>query len=150
MSTIKDGVEIYEESNGLIKSGKFVAENITTAGRFINGADMLGSDGKTYHNSGTTALPVWQDVDSISTSELATGAVTLAKLATGIIPSHIVKFFKLGSTITTTTLTGLAVGDFVISLKADGTVTVEVCATINTLPSDPADDTYVLVLRVAA
>lgn len=76
------------------------------------------------------------------------GSIGLTELATIIQPSHVVKFVKLGSTITTTTLTGLAVGDFVIRvIAADGTTTVKLCAQANTLPDDPADADYIIVLR---
>jgi len=79
------------------------------------------------------------------------GAITLAKLASGITPSHVVKFVALGSTITTTTLTGLAVGDLVIRvITATATVTAKLCATINTLPDNPEDADYIIVLRAAA
>lgn len=89
--------------------------------------------------------------DSVETSEVKNANITLAKLASGITPSHVVKFAKLGSTITTTTLTGLAVGDLVIRvIAAGGTVTVKPCATINTLPDNPEDADYVIVLRAAA
>lgn len=121
-----------------------------TARKFAVGCELLGNDGKNYTNSGTVASPSWQDENSIATGEIATSAVTLAKLASGITPSHIVKFFKLGSTITTTTLTGLTVDDIVISIIGDGTVTVATCSVANTLPADPADTTYLLVLRAVA
>ena len=150
MSKVIDGVEIFEESGGLITEGKSIGDIPTTAGRFAIGCEILGADGKVYRNAGTVASPSWQDTDSIATSEIATGAITLAKLATGITSSHIVKFFKLGSTITTTALTGAAVGDLVVTITAFGTVTVEAVGTINTLPSDPADDSYVIVFRAVA
>lgn len=89
--------------------------------------------------------------DAVETAKIKDANVTLAKLATGITPSHVVKFAKLGSTITTTALAGLAVGDLVIRiLAADGTVTCKPVATIDTLPDDPEDGDYVIVLRAAA
>lgn len=69
---------------------------------------------------------------------------------TDITPSHFIKFVKLGSAITSTTLTGLAVGDLVIRFAVDGTVTAKPCATINTLPDNPADTDYLVVLRATA
>lgn len=81
MSRIIDEIEIYEESNGLIVKGKALDSTIpTTAGRFVPGADILGVDGKLYRNAGTTASPSWQDTDSITTTEIADGAVTNAKV----------------------------------------------------------------------
>lgn len=205
MSKVINGVEIFEESDGLIIKGAFVGAPVTTAGVFAIGCEILGADGKAYRNAGTTASPVWQDTDSISTSEIAdlaittgkiaasavtyakvqnvsatdrllgrksTGAgvveeitvggdisqvgstftiganaVTFAKLATLVQPSHVMKFFVLGSSITGTTLTGLLVNDYIVTIKADGTVTVETCAVADTLPSDPADTSYILVFR---
>lgn len=89
--------------------------------------------------------------DSVETAKIKAANVTLAKLATGIVPSHVVKFAVLGSTITTTTLTGLVVGDLVIHfITATSTVTVKPCATADTLPDDPADTDYIVVLRAAA
>lgn len=94
---------------------------------------------------------------AIALSKLATGAlptwntVALANLAAWITPSSVIKFVALGSTITTTTLTGLAVDDLVIHfIAASSTVTAKLCATANTLPDDPADADYVIVLRTAA
>lgn len=103
-----------------------------------------------YENQGTTAAASFNVVGDVTDAEIGSGAVTLAKLATGITPSHVVKFFKLGSTITTTALTGLAVDDLIVSILADGTATVATCATVNTLPADPADTTYLIVFRAAA
>lgn len=88
--------------------------------------------------------------DSVETLKIKNANVTLAKLAAGITPSHVVKFFRLGSTITTTALTGLAVDDLIVSILTDGTVTVATCAQADTLPADPADTTYLIVFRAAA
>ncbi|MDD4027024.1 MAG: hypothetical protein PHO75_02430 [Candidatus Shapirobacteria bacterium] len=87
---------------------------------------------------------------NVTTGKIAANAVTLAKLAAGIAASHIVKFFVLGSTITTTALAGLAVDDLIVSILADGTVTVATCAVADTLPADPADTTYLIVFRAVA
>lgn len=89
--------------------------------------------------------------NAVETAKIKDANVTLAKLATLISPSHVVKFVKLGSTITTTTLVGLAVGDLVVRiLAADGKVTAKLCTTANTLPDDPADGDYIIVLRATA
>lgn len=122
----------------------------TTANKFAVGCRMIGADGKNYTNAGTAASPSWQDVNDVATSEIANGAVTLAKLAAGITSSHIIKFFKLGSTITTTALVGVAVNDLVVTIVADGTVTVAPVTVADTLPADPADTSYVLVFRAVA
>jgi hypothetical protein len=100
--------------------------------------------------AGTISNKTIDSSNVIAGAALTAATVTLAKLAAGITPSHVIKFMKLGSTITTTALTGLAVGDIVIRIEAAGTVVVALCATINTLPADPADTDWVLVLRAAA
>ena len=102
--------------------------------------------------NGSTKTPVINQDGTLNGSAVIDAAsITLAKLATGITPSHVIKFVKLGSEITTTTLTGLAVGDLVIRfIAASSTVTAKLCATANTLPDDPADADYIVVLRAAA
>ena len=152
MTRVIDEIEIYtEDESGLITSGRAQDSTFpTTAGRFAPGCTLLGPNGVMYKNTGTTASPSWDSVDSIATSEIAANAVTLAKLATGVTPSHILKFFKLGSTITTTALVGAAVDDLVVTIVADGTVTVAPVTVADTLPADPADTSYVLVFRAAA
>jgi len=98
----------------------------------VNSTEVIDKDGK------------------LLTAGIKDANVTLAKLSAGITPSHVIKFFKLGSTITTTALAGLAVGDLIVSILADGTAAVATCAVANTLPADPADTTYLIVFRAAA
>lgn len=87
----------------------------------------------------------------LDSTNIGAGAILLSDLAAGILPSHVIKFARLGSTITTTALVGLAVGDLVIQfIAATSTVTVTPCAVADTLPADPADADYVVVLRAAA
>ncbi len=146
-----EGIITYGiDEAGLITIGYFSGAVPTTANKFTAGCFLVGSDGKAYTNGGSSAAPSFQDINSIQTGEIATGAVTLAKLASGITSSHIVKFFKLGSTITGTTLVGVAVNDLVVTIVGDGTVTVAVASQADTLPADPADTSYVIVFRAAA
>jgi hypothetical protein len=57
----------------------------TTAGIFTKGAEYTNtSTGVTYRNGGTTASPSWQNTDEISTSEIASNAITFAKLASPV------------------------------------------------------------------
>jgi hypothetical protein len=89
--------------------------------------------------------------DAVETAKIKDANVTLAKLAAIISPSHVIKFLRLGSTITTTALVGLVVGDLVIRfIAADSTVTAKLCAVTDTLPDDPADADYIVVLRATA
>lgn len=152
--TVKNGLRVLArdfQGKVLICSGTA----IPTGDGYAKGALFMKTDVVTgtkglYENQGTNTSASFNVIGDITAAEIGTGAVTLAKLATGITASHIVKFFVLGSTITTTALTGLAVGDLIVSIIADGTVTVATCATINTLPADPADTTYLIVFRAAA
>lgn len=77
MSKVIDGVEIYDESNGLIVKGKFVGPQVTTAGRFIKGCEILGADGITYANVGTAESPSWVDADSVVSGDLAVSGNTV-------------------------------------------------------------------------
>jgi hypothetical protein len=85
MSRIIDEIEIFNETpDGLITNGKAIDSTIpTTASRFAPGANILGVDGKNYVNSGTTAVPVWQDSGEIVTSEIAAQAITMPKIVRG-------------------------------------------------------------------
>lgn len=95
MSRVIDEIEIYTENeSGLITSGKAQDSTIpTTAGRFAPGCLLLGVDGKTYKNTGTTASPSWADIESISSADIAdssivnadinaSAAIAISKLAT--------------------------------------------------------------------
>lgn len=89
--------------------------------------------------------------NTIESAKIKDANITLAKLATGIVWSDVIKFVKLGSTITTTALAWLAVWDLVLQfVAADDTVVAAPCATADTLPNDPADADYIVVLRAAA
>lgn len=52
----------------------------TTAGTYAAGCVCINTgDAKTYTNSGTSAAPSWQNVNEITTAEIADAAVTPAK-----------------------------------------------------------------------
>lgn len=137
---------------------------------FIKTDAATGTKGL-YENQGTTAAASFNVIGDVTGAEIADGSivvaklandavetakiknanVTLAKLAAAIAPSHVVKFVKLGSEITSTTLTGLLVGDLVLRfIVASSTVTAKLCAVADTLPDDPADGDYLVVLRAVA
>lgn len=74
---------VYEESN----DGKVIHATInsgtipTTADLYIPGATVVDlSTGTLYKNTGTSASPSFNNVDEISTSEIADGAITAAKV----------------------------------------------------------------------
>lgn len=159
-STLK--VLLVDESNKVLLC---TGTAVPTGAGYAKGCLFIKTDAAAgtkglYENQGDTVTASFNVVGDITAAEIANDAVTtakilnsnvtLAKLAAGILPSHIVKFFKLGSTITTTALVGLAVGDLIVSILADGTVTVATCATVDTLPADPADTTYLIVFRAVA
>lgn len=70
--------------SGLIMNGYFTGTGATpptTANTFGVGCVMQNTDdGIVYRNSGTSASPSWQNEDQISTSEIADGAITAAKV----------------------------------------------------------------------
>ena len=84
--------------------------------------------------------------DAVETAKIKDANVTLGKLAAGITPSHIVKFLVSGSTITDTTLVGLAVDDLIVTITATG-VSVATCGTADTLPFTPGDTDSLLYLE---
>ena len=91
-----------------------------------------------------------------NTNDIADGAVTLAKLATAVAPSHVVKFAAQattagGAAAEAITVTGLAATDLVFAqIKDNGTSNVtllQAVPTANTLTltfsADPGNDTVV-------
>lgn len=93
---------------------------------------------------------------AIALTKLETGAlpststIALANLTAGITPSHVIKFARLGAGLTTTAMAGLVVGDLVIRITTAGAATCKPVATADTLPDDPGDTDYLIVLRAAA
>lgn len=75
-----EGILVYSrDENGYITSCKSTVATPSTANKFAVGCQLLGNDGKNYTNAGTVASPSFQDVNEISTAEIAAGAVTYAK-----------------------------------------------------------------------
>ena len=139
----------------------------------VNGTQIIDKDGKIYGDIhaaagsiGTTELAN----DAVTADKLATGAVdatalgsnavvtakildanvNLAKLAAGIKPSHIVKFFVPGSTSAGKTLEGLEEDDLIVTITALGVASVSVCEADDTLPDDQTDDSYLIVFRAVS
>ena len=90
------------------------------------------------------------NADAVETDKIKNANVTLGKLATGISPSHIVKFFVSGSTITDTTLVGLEEDDLIVTITATGAASVAVCAAEDTLPANPGETDYLIVFRAVS
>jgi len=129
----------------------------------VNGVQLIDKDGKIYGDihaaaGSIGATEIASDAvetakiknDAVTTAKILNANVTLAKLAPGISPVYVVKFFILGSSITGSTLEGLAVNDLVLTVLADGTSVVAPCTVVDTLPADPADTTYIIVFRATA
>lgn len=91
-------INIYlknEDDNIVLCSGTTVP-TADTAG-YAKGALFIktnAADGTkgVYENQGTTAASDFNLIGDISSAEIADGAVSLAKLATAVAPSHVVKF----------------------------------------------------------
>lgn len=129
----------------------------------VNGVQIIDKDGKIYGDIHAAAGSIGATElatdavetakiknDAVTTSKILNANVTLAKLATAIQPVYVVKFFVLGSSITGSTLEGLAVNDLVLTVLADGTSVVAPVTVVDTLPADPADTTYIIVFRATA
>lgn len=81
---------MVQETNeaGLVTQGssKWIP---TTADVYAPGC-ILTVNGVVYTNAGSAAVPSFQDINSIATSEIADGAVTSAKMDTSVIQSRVV------------------------------------------------------------
>lgn len=77
-----DNVLVYAtDEKDRVTLGKVTTAIPSTANAYALPCILLGNDGKVYSNKGTLAVPSFQDMDSISTSEIADLAITPAKLA---------------------------------------------------------------------
>ena len=131
------------------KDGKIYGDIHAAAGSI--GTTELADDGVTTDKIAAGAITVTELAsNAVETAKIKNANVTLGKLAAGITPSYIVKFFVLGSTITGTALEGLAVDDLIVTIPTSGSVSVAVCVAEDTLPADPADDSFLIVFRAAA
>lgn len=118
-----------------------------------------------YENQGTNALSDFNLIGSISSAEIGDGQVTLAKLATGVAPSHVVKFageFTTagGDAAEQASVAGVLATDIVIaSILNNGTNNVTLLQAAAgtdvidfTMSADPSTDCVIsyVVLRAAA
>ncbi len=118
-------VLVYDYTpGGLVVKGTLTAGTTppTTASTYAVGCEITNTvTGVVYRNGGTVASPSWQNTDEISTSEIADGAVTAAKirdtaeartatadgLTTGLITSPVsaIKFVAVTSAAATNAIT---------------------------------------------
>ena len=137
-----DAVTADKLADNAVVTANIVAKNVTgekIANKAVDTAQI--ADGA------IEALQI--NTDAVETAKIKNENVTLGKLAAGITPSHIVKFFVLGSTITDTTLVGLAVNDLIVTITATG-VSVATCGTADTLPFNPEETDYLIVFRAVS
>lgn len=168
------GINVYPcivDDNGYILYGKFdtLSTPPTTTLIFQKGCIMVKTDAADtvkacYENVGTLAAPSWNLLGDVSTGDLANGSVTLAKLATGVAPSHVVKFAGQPTTVggaaaEAFTVTGALSTDLAfVQIVDNGTANVtalQAVVTANTLTvtfsADPGADTVInyQILRAA-
>lgn len=157
------------DKSGLALSATCIGTPPTTANIFQHGCLIIQTDSGSgnkavYENTGTSASPSWDLVGSIASADIAAGAVTLAKLASGISPSHVIKFagtasYGGGGTSTAITVTGAAATDIataVIRASTNAVTIQKATLTSNTLTilfsADPGAGTTIdyTVCRAAA
>lgn len=177
-----NGVNFYVESgfnalvkigqvddSGLITIGSFTGATPSETNRYQKGCIMVKTDAADgvkaiYENTGTVAIPSFDLVGQITSGDIGNGAVTLVKLATGVAPSHVVKFAGNhtttgGSATEAFTVTGVAATDLVfVTMKTQGVTPETILSaapTTNTITvvfsGDPSTDHVVAyqVLRLA-
>ena len=114
------------------------------------GADQLADDAvdtEAIADDAVTSDKI--DDGTIVEADIANNAVTYQKLAAAIQPTYVIKFIVLGSSITGSTLEGLAIGDLVMTNPGNGPSTFASVTVVDTLPADPADTDYLIVFRAA-
>ena len=132
--TIKAALQALETSLESKASAANVSALITLSGVAANAVSLGTFTGSTI-------------ADNVTVKAAAQSLETAVEAVKG---SHRIMFARLGAGLITTALTGLVAGDIVISIISDGTVTVALCAAPDTLPADPADTTWLVVLRAIA
>jgi hypothetical protein len=119
--------------------GNDVANLVTLTGVAVDSVNLGTFTGSTIPDSQTIKAAI----QALETS-LELKAVKSAS-------SHTIVAARFGLGITGTTLAGLAVGDTVVLLTPGvggvAAIKVELVATVDTLPSDPADTDFLVVLR---
>lgn len=157
-----------EFGNAVLAKGTVANKPSAVAG-YAKGCDYFATDtGAHYYNTGTATSCTFTLVGtvtagSVDTAELADAGVTLAKLASGITPSHVVKFAGTASGGTTATraytVTGAVAGDVATAVIRASTNAASIQkATLSTdtltvlFSTDPGASTTVdyTVLRAAA
>jgi len=147
-----DAVETAKIKDLNVTAGKLAADAVETdkiKNANVTGEKIANKAVGTAQIADGAIKALQINADAVETEKIKNANVTLSKLAAGITPSHIVKFFVSGSTITDTTLVGLAVNDLIVTITAEG-VSVATCGTADTLPFNPADTDYLIVFRAVS
>lgn len=144
------------DETGAAMLAKCTTANIPSAvAGYAEGCELIATDSGThYYNTGTVSSASFVAGGTITALSVATGsiqanAVTLAKLASGITPSHIVKFAgKItwsGSGVSlATTVSGVVSGDIV-----EATIQTAPTQAAYLVSAAPTTDTITLVLSAA-
>lgn len=109
---------LAENSDGLAVS--IVSGTIPSGANLYAPGCMLQYAGGVYYNSGTAASPSFNNVNSISSSEIASGAVSLEHLDSGVAPAFICVGAVLhtwdggAATTDTATITGVLASDIIV------------------------------------
>jgi len=91
----------------------------STAGTYAEGCVLVYA-GTLYYNSGSVASPSFNNVNSISSSEIEAGAVSLENLDAGIAPAYIcvgavLHTWDAGAAVSdTATITGVLASDIIV------------------------------------
>lgn len=141
----KDG-KIYGDIHaaaGSIGTAELADDGVTTA--------KIAAGAVTVTELASNAVETAKIKDAaVETAKIKDGNVTLAKLATLIQPTYVIKFIVLGSSITGSTLEGLAIDDIVMTNPGNGPSTFADVTVVDTLPADPSDTDVLIVFRAVA
>jgi hypothetical protein len=154
-------VSMTDEFGNAMEVKCLVADIPSAVAGYAVGCELIAEDtGAHYYNTGTTA-----SCSFVVGGTVTNGSITLAKLATGITPSHIVKYAGQSTTVggaasEAFTVTGIAATDLAfVQIVDNGTENVtalQAVCTTNTLTvtfsADPDTDTVFnyQILRAAA
>lgn len=160
-------IKVFKDDTGLAVVGIIDGGTPPLVANLFRQGCIITSGGtnKLYINTAaSTSAAAWESVTDITSSEISDGAITLAKLASGVSPSHVVKFaatssaFGGGGVTFPITVTGAATTDIataVIRASTNAVAIAKAVLTTNTLTitfsADPGAATTIdySVLRAA-
>lgn len=147
------GIRVFDRGDdGLITFGSFPGGSVpTTADKFSAGCILFGN-GKVYANSGTSASPSFQNINDITTGEIADSAITTAKLAaagvTGAKLSAGAGYFQIAAnTNATTPVNVFGAGGAPIALTVTSVVTIAKDTTASNIVLKQAANTVATIAK---